>query len=282
MDIEKEAPAAPPEQDNIASEAAPPAVPSEDESAGAPAAAQAKQKTERDRLADRGREIAQLRKERDALAQQLTATQQRLSTIEERLALDEQQRLQAYLQSLPPEQRVQEEIRLLREQIGTLQQRLSSAQRAETVEAYKNRRMREILDEVNARYGLDGEDAIRVGDDSLDESGEVAFYASALAEAKYRAKMKSTGGSVAPKKSTNQTSSNIDEVIARVKEETRREILKELGVSSPASARPAGGGGKVTSEDIQKALRGYNSRLGPGAVMKKLRELREQAAEAAS
>lgn len=82
------------------------------------------------------------------------------------------------------------------------------------------------------------------------------------------------------KKGTTEES----EVERRIREGIQRGVdaaLRELGVSRPASPRPAGPpAGEATGEEIQAKLTGYNpKRMGPKALVQELRGVRERAAE---
>lgn len=288
---ELSAPAAPapeepsaPASSGAALAAAPPEAPQ------AAAEAAAVRQKQRDPAAELGRELKAERQRRERAERALIETQQTVLDLTAKVnaLLGEQTqkeaaRREAELERLPPEQRIVAEIRQLRQQLDHLERgQRSGGATQETPYQYMLRRSQEIIAEANARHGLAGDLAISAED--LDEaawSSEQAFQAAALAAARERQRLlRREGEKDMTKKGTTEES----EVERRIREGIQRGVdaaLRELGVSRPASPRPAGPpAGEATGEEIQAKLTGYNpKRMGPKALVQELRGVRERAAE---
>lgn len=254
-----------------------PAVDDEDASPVA-AAAELPKKAERDRLADLGRERARLRQENEELRNSLLQVQQSVLTIQQKQTEDEQTRIEAYLRTLPPDQQALKRIELVEKRLAAQMARPASpAADAEEQarRAFIAKRKREILDEVNETFGLDVDAALAGDEVELDDSGEQAFKRSAAAIARERIR----GNDVAKQLAKAQKKQDMDP--NTIAEQIKQQVLRDLGVGAPLSARPAGGSAKVDTEDFNKVFYGHDAKKGPRAMMKKLADLRETAQQGA-
>lgn len=225
-----------------------------------------REKALRDRLSVAGRESARLRRENEELRRQIIDLQQRVLAVQQHLQEQERKRWEAYIASLPPAEQALERVKMLE---AAQQRQAAPASVAKSAGedpiAYKNRRMREILNDVNSTFNLVGDDAIVGDEDELDDSTEQAFIASAYKLAARRASMARRP----------QTAKKDSDGLDKVAEEAARRALEALGVNAPLSARSSAKPAKVSSEDIKEALWSYNPRRGAVHVRKKLEELRE-------
>lgn len=257
--------------DGAAAPATPPSL------EGSPPAAGGRQRRENP-LAQRGRELADERRRREAAEGQVVALNARLTALESRDAQREQAYQEARLSQLSPTERNAEEIQMLRGEIARLTQ--AQQPQPETTEQYRARRSAELIAQANEIYGLGGENAIRP--EHLPQSAW-------LSEQAFIASLEALGSRV---QQATQGAEEGEEPVAGTKgqqngtpsaEEITQRVLRELGVGRSNTAHPAGGG-KVTAPtdaDFMDAGFGYNSKQGPRASIERYRELKERAGEAA-
>lgn len=242
----------------------------------------------RNRLASYGRELTQEREARQQMQQLVTQQAQHVQNLQRQLGQlgqavtqAEQQRRAAYLASLPQDKRTAEIVRFQQQDIARLQRMISDRQsplpqrpqytRADA-EAYTQRRMREILDEVNTTLGLSGGREITGAEDELVDTTEAEFRASAIALARARAKQ-GVGENVTKKVETKAAASDPK----ALREEIKQEVLAELGAGRSNSAKAVAPKSGVSDDEFRKVHQEYNSRQGPKAQLDKLREIRERA-----
>jgi hypothetical protein len=250
-----------------------------------------------ERLARQGREVADARRAA-AYAQQHAQTLQgtvtelqaqvrllteSMSEQQRQVAERQQREMDAYLSTLPPEQRLDRKIEILGEQIKQMQrpavtpsqpaqqtqpqQRQAPQQYTEqdSVE-YMRRRAVEIVGEAQQEFGVKVD--VSTLDDAAWES-EDAFYRAVMREAA-RASSQNGEPTVPRKPPANETPQQMQQRI-------RREIQEELGVSSPNGPKGSPRATrKPTDEDVRTLVNGYQSAKGPKAAAAKLREMRER------
>jgi len=277
-----------------ASEDLPPSPPSD----AGEEADQAQDESERERelqrrLTQQGREAADARRVAAYAQQQSQALQGTVTELQAQVRLltesmseaqradqvRRQQELDRYLESLPPEQRLDRKIEILGEQIKQLrtaatpsrpaqqqpapqQQRPASEQ--ESLE-YMRRRAVEIVGEAEREFGVKVD--ISQFDDSAWETEE-SFYRAVMRNA---ARDSQNGGTEVPRKPpANETPQQMQTRI-------RREVEQELGVSSPNGPRATTKKTtKPTEGDVRDFVNGYQSAKGPKASVAKLKEMRER------
>jgi hypothetical protein len=191
-----------------------------------------------------------------------------------------QREMDAYLETLPPEQRLDRKIAILGEQIKQLQrpavtpsqpaqrpqpQQSQAPQTEQDSVEYMRRRAVEIVGEAERDFG------VKVDVSTLDDAAwetEDSFYKAVMREA---ARGGQNGDTTVPRKApANETPQQMQQRI-------RREIQEELGVSSPAAPKgTARASKKPTDADVRTLVDGYNSAKGPKAAAAKLREMRER------
>lgn len=275
-------PAAPPDAEDpkaaLSPEASPPATPSGGDE-GAPTADEAKEL--RDRLAQAGREVKSSRDRAEqaeravgALTTKVDALEQTLGGVARSLSERDRAEQEARIAALPPDKRADARVQMLEKRLEALANQQAEATERESRIAYQQRRSREIVEEANRAFGLDGDAAVTGDEEELDSRTEEAFAASLRVLARIRQKqIASAGGNEEDTVATKKTDSSPDE------EKIVSRVLQELGAGRPNSPRATGStAGGVTSEDLHKTLSGYTSR-NPQATRGKLKELRERAAE---
>lgn len=284
-----ETPVAPPVDGNTPAASPPAGDPAGVESSGAPTAVETESaRALREIKAQHGREMAQTRREAAEAQRQVVAMNSQVQELTRQVQAQgahlterAQKERDAHLASLPPEKRTQEELRLLREQVRVLAaNRAAPAAPAPTkrpltqqeIDAYTARRAQELIAATNQEFGLTG-DAVLTGEEQeLDWDSEDAYKGSIRALAQTR---KNGGSPVAKKDSAAETA-------AKAKEDMRREILAELGVGGSNAAKPTGGDGNTSLDEMQKINFGYQSRGGMVAQRKKMEALRDEARTARS
>lgn len=249
------------------------------------------------RLTQQGREAAEARRAAAYATQQSQTLQGTVTELQAQVRLltesmseqqraaqiRQQQELDEYLKTLPPEQRLDRKIEILGEQIKQLQRpaatpsRPAPQQQPQTQAApqqqyteqdsveYMRQRAVQIVGEAQAEFG------VQVDVSQLDDAAwetEESFYRAVI---KMAAQQSQNGGADVPKKPpANETPQQMQQRI-------RREIQEELGVSSPNG--PKGTPRKTakpTDSDVRTLVDGYQSAKGPKAQVAKLREMRER------
>jgi hypothetical protein len=268
-----------------------------------------REKELRDRLAAQGRTLAEMRRTNEQLAAQLAETNASVKLLGENMTAQQRaeeertkRQQRAYLDSLPEDQRLREEVRLANERVERLEAQMSGRNggsqthtsgsprpqpRRETPQEYQTRRMREIISQAEGEFGvaITREELEAIPEDKWDQ--ESTFHAAVFATAarKQAAGSKAAAtteekedvagkGKAAPKAAPAATQTPAD-----MKEQARREVLRELGISSPASPRAAAtrrNGPPPSEEDVREAVSTYDSAQGPKANIKRLREIRGQ------
>ena len=251
------------------------------------------------RLTQQGRETADARRtaayaqqHAQALAGTVTELQAQVRLLTESMseqqrqnAERQQQELDAYLKTLPPEQRLDRKIEILGQQIQQMRtaatpsrpaqpaapqpQRQAPPQQPQYTEAesveYMRQRAVQIVGEAQTEFGVKVD--VSTFDDSAWETEE-SFYRAVMRAA---ASQSQNGDTDVPRKPpANETPQQMQ---ARI----RREIQDQLGVSSPSG--PKGSPrktGKPTDADVRSLVDGYQSVKGPRAQVAKLREMRER------
>jgi len=246
------------------------------------------------RLTQQGRETAEARRAA-ALAQNqasvLTSTVQELQSQVQLLTahLGEQQRadqarqqqeLDNYLATLPPEERLDRKIQILNEQVKQLQTAATPSRPVQSAPApqqpqpqqqtssddatlqYMKDRAIAIVNEAEAEFGVKV-DVSQLADG--DWESEEAFYKAVMKRA-----ARGNGEAMPKKPPATETPQQMQ---ARI----RREVEEQLGVSSPNGPRPAAARAhKPTEDDVKSAVNSYSSAKGPKAQVQKLREMRER------
>lgn len=264
---------------------------------GTPAPPQGPTPRERElesRLRRQGSELAKTQQAAAAALAQLTDLQGVVTQLAATQSADKQaeaqrreQQREAYLASLPADERVAEKVRLLEEEVKTLKQPRADVPPArtreqpdqrhqETPQEYQLRRAREIVAEANTEFG------VKMNQDDLNSIPEEAwndestFYREVMRAAARRSKAEgSEEGDVANKSNTNK-GKQTPKTEAEIRAEVRAEVREEMGVGSPATPKAAARRGKApTEDDVRSAVQTYDSRQGPRANIARLRKLRE-------
>ena len=241
-----------------------------------------------DRLAAMGRERAAERQRAQALENQLYATgaqlQQQgqvLNNLQQQMTQQQWRDFNARLAEMNPVDAANERARVAMEYAQSVEARVqqraqqqytpSPAQQRqqESAEEYSARRAREILAEINQEHGLSGDVALKIQDlpDSAWKS-ETVFNAKAGALAEKRASQR--GESDMAKQSS----------AAKLREEVRADVLKELGVSGSLSATPSPGEPEPGNSDVAGiAARHVINKSGPSKSIADLRKYRDTLVE---
>jgi hypothetical protein len=226
------------------------------------------------RLRRAGQESADARREVRQLREQLEG-------VNATLTRQQEDRMQAYLATLPPELRLQEEVKQLRDRLDDASKPRPMAPQ-ETAEEYTVRRMQEIVAKANVDFGLDGGDAVTGEEPGIDLSSEQAYALSVRKVARQRAfggpapRSEQEDDGVAAKKPAPASNAK-QETPAQMEERITKSVLSRMGVGGGSSPRPAARGGSVTSETFVGDLGTYNSKRGPREVVAKLRKHLEEA-----
>jgi|SRR5215831_18294554 len=274
------------------------APPSQGDSEGSEQAVPEQDENERERelqrrLTQQGRETAEARRAAAYAQNQatvLTSTVQELQSqvtlltahLGEQQRADQQrqqQELDNYLATLPPEERLDRKIQILGEQVKQLQtaatpsrpvQQQPAPQAAPQPQAssddatlqYMKDRAIAIVNEAEAEFGVKV-DVSQLSDG--DWETEEAFYKAVMRRA-------ARGNGEAMPKKTPAT-----ETPQQMQARIRREVEESLGVSSPNGPKPAAARAhKPTEDDVKSMVNGYSSAKGPKAQVQKLREMRER------
>jgi uncharacterized coiled-coil protein SlyX len=254
-----------------------------------PAEPTAREKDLEQRLRRQGNELATARRLVAAQSAEIENVKGEVARITDRLSANDKESAERrerehenYLNSLPPEKRTAEELRLLKAELKSLkdggiaaQARKPAAQPVATEEppeiAYMRARAQEILTETQDEFGVEltQEDIAPLAGSSAWDSEE--SFTVAITKIAARKSRGNTGGNtVAEKKKEPETE-------AQMRERITREVQDSLGAGSPATPRAAGRPGKrPTDEDVHKVVETYNSAAGPKASIAKLKQMREQ------
>jgi hypothetical protein len=276
-----------------------PPLESQDEDAAATAQAEEEKerqprRKQRDILRETRKELSLERQSRLRAEQQvqgLSETVQRLerqlNQLNQNFTAQQRQRMEEELNMLPPEERLEKRIEMMEARVA---QALRPAQPTypqappADIQAQIRARAMELLQVVNADYGLVGDEMIDLTTPGLDFTTEARFVASAgkIAEQRVNATENEEDTPVPAKKTTGAVQPAAEDREA-LKNELKKEVMRELGISRPNSpaAAPAHSGGPVTSEDFIKAAQSYDSRKGYGSVREQFKQLQRQAQEQA-
>lgn len=266
-----------------------------------------REKELQDRLAAQGRQVAELRRTNEQLATQLAETNAHVRLLGENMT--QQQRdadarreaeTQAYLESLPEDspQRLREEVRLSNERVKRLEAQVSGRNggpqvrdsgspqrqsRQESPQEYQTRRMKEIIAEAQDEFGvtIDRAELEAIPEEDWEREGSFhrAIFATAARKANAPAPAEGDDVANANKGKATLPTPAPKESAESVEDRVRRQVLRELGVSSPAGPRAAATrrtGPAPTEEDVKEAASTYNSSAGPKANIKALKELRSK------
>jgi hypothetical protein len=247
------------------------------------------------RLTQQGREAAEARRaaayaqqHAQTLAGTVTELQAQVRLLTESMSEAQRQEterkqreMDAYLNTLPPEQRLERKIAILGEQIQQLQRpAVTPSQPAQQPQPqpqprpqvteqdsveYMRRRAVEIVGEAQNEFGVKVD--VSTLDDAAWES-EDSFYRAVMRTA---ARESQNGETTVPRKPP------ASETPQQMQQRIRREIQEELGVSSPNAPKGTPRATrKPTDEDVRTLVNGYQSAKGPKAAAAKLREMRER------
>lgn len=260
-----------------------------------PAATNAVDEAERQRRAAEGRRIKALEEQNAGLQNMLLAQQKQLADLGASLTAREEREIKAELDSLPPEDRLARQLELteqkLSRRIDAMQSRATQPVAQEDAIAYQNRRMQEILDQVNAEFpGVDitpeDRDAlVQRGAINLETPETYAHDLRLLAAAHMRGNPQSTPpqngqtqGSVGGGQggSMPNTDQNIDELVEQRAQQKADEYLRQFGINRPNSAHAAIPTGPATSESYQQLARNFGSNMAPRQRKAALQKLRDQ------
>lgn len=261
----------------------------------------------RDRLAQSGRVITELRTQNGTLAGQIAATNQRLEAIGAQLSEKEKREQAAYLASLPADEREKEEFRLNNQR---LEARLSALEREKTVpqptEAEQQqatiRLAHQMAVEASEDFGLDEGEQVAWNDPRLAAAGawespesykrEVRRLARKVANGTEPAQPQPQGATAVAanphqKKGAATPPPNQPTDIAKIAAEAAKAAVAEaLGTvgGAPNSARPAAIVPERSPDEqaYQSTLRSYDPRQGPKATRAALREQLTRAEAAAA
>lgn len=288
-------------------------APAEGQQSDASVAAAEESANERERklqaaLSQQGRTLAEVRRANEALAIQLAETNAHVTLLGENMT--QQQRdadarreaeTQAYLESLPEDspQRLREEVRLSNERVKRLEAQVSgrnagsqartsgSPQRqqpkTESPQDYQTRRMKEIIAEAQEEFGvtITRQELEAIPEEDWEREG--SFHRAIFAHAARKANTPAPqGDDVANKDNKGKTTpaaAPAAETPEEVEDRVRRKVLREFGVSSPATPRAAASrrtGPAPTEEDVKEAASTYNSGAGPKANIARLKEMRSK------
>lgn len=243
----------------------------------------AREKLLLDRLAHTGREAAEAKRLLAAQAREIGELRESLGNLNASLTREQEQKLQAELAALPPAERALKEIEILKQRRDARPR--PAARQVETDDEYTARRTQEILAEVNGQFALDEDEALTGLESGLDASSEQAFIRSARKIARKRMLGQSEETAV-PKKEEKKELLDTKAAQAeasQVRDDVLAQVRRELGLSAPATPRPAGGrSGGISSDDYNRTLKDANtSTQGTRSAIKALKE-QIKAAEKAS
>jgi hypothetical protein len=270
-----------------------------------------------DQLSANGRELKDARERAQraegfatGVAARLEQTESRLESLGASLTAREKREMDAYLGSLPADQREREELRLKVDRLEARQSASDGAAREPTPDEQRQatfKRMVDIVGQAGADFGLDEGEVIQWNDSRLDTTSPQAYYASArrLARAVSLGKADATppqpdqptqwGGAStvmadnktnvqrgAPGRSAPSSDDRMAKIAADAAKAAVKDFAKELGMQvggAPHSARPATASANPFADLIsdrkadpyQRALDGYKNTSGPRATRDKLK-----------
>src|SRR5256885_3108267 len=172
----------------------------------------------RDRLSASGREAAEARRIAIQQASEISTLREHLTSISSSLSKQESERMEARLNTLPPEQRAAEEIKQLKRRLESVERprQHQPAQTQETPDQYTRRRAQEIIQDANFQLGLDDNKALTGNEPELDinsfDGQEVDYFRAVRKLAKQRLRgenVKKTDD----KKTTPAKPENVDDVV---------------------------------------------------------------------
>jgi hypothetical protein len=259
---------------------APASTPPEVDSGAPPSAALPKEV--RDRLAQMGRQIQAAEQRARAAEQRADHVNSTVDQVAQRIQQRDKRDYEAWLQSLPAEQRAaaaaQADAQAARQEVAQLRALIERRPQSgtaplptttETREQYVARRQREIIAQVNSEFGvrLTGHEA------ELDESDEVPFITSARTLARMQTQHGGSGGSNPALEASARGEQPMDQ--------ERNGEAAPIDAGRSFSPRPVGAGQRqVTETDVQNVVWEYNQRR-PGEMRKRLTEIRDLAARQA-
>lgn len=249
-----------------------------DATGGAPAPT--REKDLLDRLAALGREREAERQRSTRVEQQLQGLQQQLYAQQQAQQQREHAEFEARLAQLSPAEAAAERAKYAQQLAAAAYQNSVRAASApppaptrardyspEEIAAERERKSREILAEVNAKYGL-GDEGVRA--DDLDEAAwqDPKTFAAAAASA---ARLKARDPEVQAKAKARTPEG--------MREEIKREVLAELGVSRSLSADPAAERREPGADDVAKLAAHVDPHFrGIGSSLTDLKKYREELA----
>lgn len=264
-----------------------PASPSDNQPSTPPAASEQPQVTaeERNRRAEEGRRRASLenviRQQNDTIGR----LEKQVGQIGEYVNRDAKARREAYLASLPPEQRAAKMIELQQQEIDGLKRRLDGPQDRTTTArspqpvngedpaiARARQIARNILDEVNGEFDT----ALTGNEDGVDWTDPKTFRASirAIAVSTGRATPPAKEPAVAKAKEDAKSADagkvDLADLVKQISGQVVQQVREDLGISGSNSVRAAGGVAAASSEsDLQRQAEAYDTRTsGPRAQAK--------------
>jgi len=260
----------------------------QEESSPLPQPSQRERELER-RLTQQGRELAQSRQALTTITSKIGGLESSLTSLTDTLSARDQQEAErrerereAYLQTLPADQRALKKVELLEAELKSLRQSRTAAQPARTATtppsedpdvAEMRRTAQGIVRRAQTRYGVT---LTQADFDDFPESAwedEHVFHDAVyeIAEKKSRAKPRTEEGEEDVAGRNGKGREEPEDADSR----TRRIVRQEMGVGSPAAPRAAAPKGKrPTEDDVKASVQSYNSSEGPRSNLKKLKEMR--------
>lgn len=243
------------------------------------------------RLRRQGNELATQRRINQTLTDQITNVNSRVEQLAGNMSArdkaDDERRqaeLTAYLDSLPSDQRLKEELRLTQDRLARVESRQAAPPartsapqtRQETPQQYQARRAREILQEAADTFGvpISRDDIANIPAEAWDDEQDFQRAAMRLAGSKQSPAARRSNEEdedVAGKKSNKETPDNTADGV-------RKQVLRDLGVSTTASPRAAASrrAAVPTSDEVRATVSTYDSRSGPKANIARLKAQREK------
>lgn len=255
---------------------------------------EAREREWRARDAQRGRELAETRRqaaeaqqaymrqqqELAQMRQQMGQMSQYLTTQQQRAQQDRQRQQDAYLASLPFEDRLVEQNKMVAAEVQQLRQQIAGAQQRQPMrseptrpheptqaerEAYQRERSAEILQAINTEYGteLTGQEA------GIDWRSPETFEATVRTYAVLASSADDDEEPVVAKRAPK------DDVDARIE----AAVSKAIGVGRPNGATGRGPAGIPSEADLQSIVLSADSRQGRRQVQAQLREAVDRASK---
>lgn len=238
------------------------------------------------RLTQQGRELSQTRQALTAITPKISTLESAITSLTHNLSARDQadadrreQEREAYLKTLPADQRALKKVELLEAELKSLRSSRTDAQPARSATppvsndpdvAYMRQVAQGIVERAQRRYGvaLTPEEIRGLPEAAWEDEHAFHDHVYDLASEKAsRAKRAGEGEEDdVPKGKDGKDEAD---------ERTRRIVRQELGTGSPTAPRAAAPKGKRPGEDdVKQVVNTYNSAEGPRGNIKRLKELR--------